>query len=240
MKKVIVLAIALVFVMAGLAFATVVGGQHDLSDSGPLTDSTNTNQICVFCHAPHNNYATVKPLWNHELSASNFNVYGGTTDPTTSATLDGAAEDFTGADALVSALCLSCHDGTVSVISILSNPVATGAPTVGTGGGTELTAGTYELADPAKIIGTGGNLYSEHPINIEAGTDADVGALVAGGAITGAVSGATYPLFAGTGALADTVQCGTCHDAHDNGGASPFLRATVADSTICLDCHTTK
>ena len=58
---------------ASLSFGqTIVGSAHDFSDgTGYLADAWNvSNEICITCHAPHNNLnAEGELLWNHTLSA---------------------------------------------------------------------------------------------------------------------------------------------------------------------------
>jgi hypothetical protein len=82
--------------------ATIVGSAHDFSG---LSD---TQQICIFCHTPHNADLTVTdaPLWNHTVTTKTYSLYN-------SATMDATPTQPSGA----SRLCLSCHDGTVAVDS---------------------------------------------------------------------------------------------------------------------------
>ncbi|MCP3909492.1 MAG: hypothetical protein GY713_00910, partial [Actinomycetia bacterium] len=115
MKKALIILIALA-VVAGVSSAGVVGSKHDLSSSGG-TAASDATRVCVFCHTPHQTTAAAGqyPLWNHTLSAAGpYGAY-------TSSTID--ADDITAIPVAVagsasnSNLCLSCHDGTVSVIS---------------------------------------------------------------------------------------------------------------------------
>jgi predicted CXXCH cytochrome family protein len=83
-----------------ISWATIVGTAHDLSGAG-----YNTDQVCVFCHTPHNAKATqLAPLWNHGSTAATFTLYS-------SASLNAVP----GQPANNSKACLSCHDGTVAV-----------------------------------------------------------------------------------------------------------------------------
>jgi len=102
MKKLASL-LVVVAVLSATAFAgTIVGSAHDFSNK----NWNNTGEICVVCHAPHNTNTSVTdaPLWNHEVTATNFTVYS-------SGTFDGTIGQPDGA----SKLCLSCHDGTVAL-----------------------------------------------------------------------------------------------------------------------------
>lgn len=86
--------------VAAASWAGISGTPHDLSGR-----NWGTNQICIFCHAPHNS-ATVQivPLWNHGTTAATFTLY-------TSSTLNAVPGQPAGA----SKACLSCHDGTVAI-----------------------------------------------------------------------------------------------------------------------------
>lgn len=99
-----ILSFLVVLAFAGTAFSqSIAGTDHDFSTNGWGTD-----QICIFCHTPHNADITVAdaPLWNHDLTTSTFQLYS---SPTLDATInqpDGASK-----------LCLSCHDGSVAIDS---------------------------------------------------------------------------------------------------------------------------
>lgn len=124
--------LATVGLLAGnMASAQIVGSAHDFSGDG-----FSGGEICVVCHAPHNNTANVTgaPLWNHDVTQAVFTVY-------TSDTLDAA--DVTQPDGQ-SKLCLSCHDGTVAIDSF-----------GGTTGSTFMTGGA--------LLDT--NLGNDHPIS---------------------------------------------------------------------------
>lgn len=118
----ILLAILLSLGFAVTSFAAIAGTAHDLSTTG------SSDQICVYCHTPHNADATVEPLWNATLSTSTFTAY-------TSSTFDGTVSG----DPVIgpSRLCMSCHDGTVAIDSAIG-----GTTFINPGGallGTDLT-----------------------------------------------------------------------------------------------------
>ena len=107
-----------------------------------------------------------------------------------------------------SKMCLSCHDGVTAIDSY---------------GG---TTGTVTLAGRPSAIGEDGDLTDDHPI------------------------GVTYPVgaegyhdptnFTGVVLVSingdDRVECTSCHDPHNN-ILGAFLRRTLDESLLCLECH---
>lgn len=79
---------------------SIVGTDHDLSAT------FGGGQVCVSCHAPHNNTTGGDLLWNHDRTTATYTVYS-------SDTLNGVV----GQPGSRSLLCLSCHDGTVAIDS---------------------------------------------------------------------------------------------------------------------------
>lgn len=141
------------FLTAGLSFAQIAGSFHDFSSQG-----WSNGQICLPCHAPHNNQPGVTPLWNHALSAATYTVYtnANSMDATTG-TPDGSSK-----------LCLSCHDGTIALDNY-GGHTSTGSPITGNANlgsnlsndhpisflyNTALATADGELFDPS-IIGSG-------------------------------------------------------------------------------------
>jgi len=91
----------------------VLGSKHDFSSTGSGTiKATSEQNVCVFCHTPHNANPSV-PLWNHRLSQGvTYPVYQ-------SSTLESVVAQPLGSDN--SKLCLSCHDGTVALGDTVNN-----------------------------------------------------------------------------------------------------------------------
>jgi len=84
-------------------YGAISGSAHDFSNTG-----WSGGEICVACHAPHNNIDVADaPLWNHEVSTATYELYS-------SPTFD--ADDLSQPGG-VTKLCLSCHDGTVAIDS---------------------------------------------------------------------------------------------------------------------------
>ncbi len=139
MKRTVVMSFCVVLA-AGVASAQIVNSAHDFSD-----ETWSNGTICLPCHTTHDGEtAFVAPLWNHEVTTANFQMY-------TSDTLNGVV-DAQPAD--VSKACLSCHDGTVALENFGGN----------TSGSTYITGGA--------LVGT--DLSNDHPISVtyNAGTGA--------------------------------------------------------------------
>jgi predicted CXXCH cytochrome family protein len=160
------------------ASAGITNTKHNLSQSsaaGTNNRITNVDEICVFCHTPHGaNTYDQAPLWNRVLDSSQarFTTYS-------SSTLDAETADI----GSISIACLSCHDGTQAIDSVINgvgsgnyNPL--GAQMGGGDGsgnylstsGTMVTSGvdTGKLATNA-ITNVGEDLSNDHPISIQYG-----------------------------------------------------------------------
>jgi predicted CXXCH cytochrome family protein len=222
MKRILITGLGLILVAGVIGAGTgVTNSVHDFSFGNTGGDVAATaateDQICKFCHAPHNNASglTNAPLWNHETTATAlFGTYDSATFNGTGDIADIGAGDNT------SWLCMSCHDGTVAVGQLQNELVA-----LEDGGAGVLLAG---VLDDTRNMGV--DMRNDHPINFDAVT-----AAAADGEITMA---ATYPLDAN-----DIMHCSTCHDPHDGPTTASngnLLRGNPTGSQICLDCHTLK
>ncbi len=230
MKRVSLVFSYALIVASVVSAQTVVGTDHDLSTTGPGA-TTNVGRVCVFCHTPHQATAAngQDPLWNHTLSAvAAYGVYA-------SDTLDATPTDVGGAvagSASVTNLCLSCHDGTVSVASLYNPPNE--APINDNQANIVLTAGGNVTA-AGLITGNpnvGTDLTNDHPVNFVydgALATAD-GELVTPTSTSWVDAANTVPLFGGT------VQCASCHDPH-NDTNEPFLVRSNSGSALCTTCH---
>lgn len=144
MKRCVVMVLLIAAPMAAAGSKqAVIGSAHDLgvTGAGPVTSAVPDS--CMFCHAPHNVYAAVTPLWDHQLSSQTYTTYVSTTYNS------GAQTPSAGS----SKLCLSCHDGTVAVGMTVSH-------------GSVATSGTMSSTD---ILGT--NLSSGHPVSMTPAND---------------------------------------------------------------------
>jgi len=163
------LAAGFVVAVAGIAVSTpaaaqITGTRHNLGSLGTgVNKFTGTAEICVFCHTPHGGDTTaVVPLWNRTLAApASYTTY----DALGTSTLQGKVAPV----GSVSIACLSCHDGTQAMNSVIN------APGSGLTGGTAWTTGSWgtsanQLA--GKLIGVanlGTDLKNDHPVGIQYG-----------------------------------------------------------------------
>ena len=209
-----------------VAQSNVADTMHNLSSTAgadQIADrSTDEDQICVFCHTPHQ-ASPAAPLWNHTQSAiASYGVY-------VSPTLDATDITDIGVGFDVSNLCMSCHDGTLGVNDL-------GNPGNATGGNPAMGSGN-ELDAAGRILGSrptnmGSSLSDDHPVNFtyDAALSGLDGGLVTPVSTAYVDAAQTVPLFDGK------VQCASCHDPHDNTN-EPFLTKTNSGSQLCSTCH---
>lgn len=227
MKRMLtMLAVALLVVVlsAGSVFATagaIKGTKHDLSSTGNQDIHSDTeDEICVFCHTPHNARVNV-PLWNRQANPQSYQMY-------TSTTLDDPGETLT--DSNISTLCLSCHDGTLALGAVQNNYGQLRDTTI------TVTSNTAGLVTDGKLSTTwttlGTNLSNDHPVGVKyltTETDLNQAADNKGPFIAN-----PKVLVYGTD---KKVECSSCHAVHGGTGANPFLRMSNAGSALCLECH---
>ena len=230
----------------------IVNTKHNLSSAGTSAIKGQEAEICVYCHTPHGGERAIAdntgPLWNRAYTPGAFTVYESyTLDTTPSAP-----------PTSVSKACLSCHDGTLGLNQLRNLP--------GPGSGTPpANAGDIRVDDAARtnnmaLIGT--DLRDDHPVSItyrdalSFGIGAAVGTnshlagfrpdnTLAGGQVVVQNGAVTLPLYGASAATAQ-VECGSCHDPHEErsktGAADPtksvyFLRIPNDDSDLCVTCH---
>lgn len=239
MKKILILAVAIVLVAASVSFAVIAGSRHDLTASAYYSGATIS--ACQFCHTPHlrtNPVVDGAPLWNRTQAlpgAGSYTLYGNGT------TLSGTTVGQPGAN---SKTCLSCHDGTIGLGTVLVGATST---IVGTeSGGTASTIVGGKLAEgvtntvTGRVPGLGTDLRQEHPVGVvynSATSGPGLNSSVAPSAPWN-IAGKKWRLYGG-GDGTGTVECGSCHDPHNTtAGQQPFLKDTL--STMCTDCHSSK
>ncbi|MDS4015270.1 MAG: cytochrome c3 family protein [Candidatus Accumulibacter sp.] len=152
------------------AVAGIANTKHNLGSTGAAGNNktSDTGEICVFCHTPHAADTTAPaPLWNKNLSsiATGFTTYS----TASSSTIDGEVL----AVGSVSIACLSCHDGSQAMDNIINAPGSGGYDT--TGGGANGRAYTWSgssvnaqgVMQSSSIAMLGKDLTNDHPIGIQ-------------------------------------------------------------------------
>ncbi len=154
LKSILIITATALLLGSNYAGAGIRGSKHDLSASGTgQTQSGATTEVCVFCHTPHgSNTGVTAPLWNKTNPTATYTRYSdlGT------ATLDGS-ETTVGS---VSLACLSCHDGTQAMDTVINAPGSGGY----NAGGASLGGGGPMTGAPIPMLGT--DLRDDHPISI--------------------------------------------------------------------------
>ena len=232
MKRKILMTMAALAVAGAATYAAaavgIKGSKHDLSFAVPIANQTD--QVCVFCHTPHNAVQPV-PLWNRNASgnaAGTFKLY------TSSQTLQGvqAAANGFSSDS-ISLFCMSCHDG-----SALGGAMI-GAEPVGVAPGELIPKYDGTPAKTDAITGNanfGTDLTKSHPVNLTYNSGTDTGLVPTNTPLR-------FPLYRANG-VDGYLECASCHAVHgkentvNTGNNYPkFLRSTMAGSALCLGCH---
>lgn len=261
--KTSILAAIMMLALAGTAFAasnpidTVVGSAHDLS-AGALADSYGKdtagnggiNQVCVFCHTPHNanGAMTGAPLWSKTIPAGPYQVYQ-----------SASIQSTVGQPGPVSLACLSCHDGTIAMATVAfgmrkdkglnadgafravlhgrADPADYGSPA-----NDELAVGaSMRTGDPNLST----DLRNDHPVGLQYVAGTGAGSRWLNDTATFANKAKLF------GPAKDQVECASCHEVHNqgtgpwdvrtDGGASEqgylFLKSSMKGSALCLTCH---
>jgi predicted CXXCH cytochrome family protein len=272
MKR-ILLAGAVVVMTASVAFAvsgmgknehTIQNSKHNIPTGNFKGAPTGYQQICIYCHTPHNPRLNV-PLWNRNAqtgNALNFTFYNSPSLSTYSKKLTNVVVN----PQTVSGMCLSCHDGKTALGNI-RNAADTGitAASVGTislnttdasivDGGTINAAGDRTNGGNSSgvrgIIGT--DLSNDHPVGInydnaynsvdvDQGTGTEQGnnivyRLVQKDTVAKTLGNFLFSSAGLTGEAATQLECASCHKVHDPFNP-PFLRVTNNMSHLCLACH---
>ena len=79
------------------------------------TARNNYGEVCVYCHTPHGANTTISaPLWNRTKPQSTYKTYNQLGTSTITQPFDQPGRN--------SLTCLSCHDGTIAIDSIINMP----------------------------------------------------------------------------------------------------------------------
>jgi hypothetical protein len=213
----VMIVVVSMLMVAQIAKAEIKNSKHDLSSNSTGGIKSQINDICVFCHTPHNsNLDSTAPLWNRSVKSTGYTQYTGTMKASPSQPKG------------VSAACLSCHDGTVA-LDTLKNTIA---PQTFSFDNAKTSATNKNLAGAVGLLGT--DLSNDHPISIAYGATGATGLRT----VTVA-TGLGIKLYGASGS--ETVECASCHDVHEPGttsaGTAPFLRTSNLGSLLCLACH---
>ncbi len=231
-------ALVLLLATASVAPAGVFpldGTKHDLSSGGTgsykaaLPATGGTTQVCVFCHTPHSAQSDA-PLWNRAMSTATYQTY--TSDVLAGMTYWAAEDPNVGVPHAKTRICLSCHDGTIALGSVVNMPASIPS-----------TYTEIQMSGNATIQQTapgfvGADLRDDHPVAIKQDRIKDP-ELVSIATLTGSVR-----LYKDNGsgvAVVDNsdgnyVECTSCHDPHDNTNGN-FLVAPNTGSALCIACH---
>ena len=217
--------------------AVIAGGPHDLSNGSAVRNANATidGQTCIFCHTPHGGSNNI-PLWNRTTpTGAAYQLYTSSTSAVTTTAAQVAAS--------VSGACLSCHDGTIAMdvlvdVNGLAGPSVTFNRQAATAKAAYAGAGGNTMSGGLPFLGS--DLRNDHPVAIvyetarAAAATEFVAQVVNGQRITvGAVD--PVPIYGSNGATA-TVECASCHNAHNNSMGN-FLRKANTGSSMCLSCH---
>lgn len=212
MKKILILTVIMLFA-AAVAFAGITGSKHDLQSAGSSTYKGTSDQICVYCHTPHQAQAIAgAPLWNKQAG------YGITGALYTSPTFENSGAG-TASSSAITPLCMSCHDGQF-------------APAEHYVGSTLVDSGLTKMTSRL-FTGITDDIVqnAQHPVDFIYADGVDTG--IYSNKI-GPDAGDTYKTLAN-----GTFTCVTCHDTHNSNGQDTMLRGTedMVGSAFCLDCH---
>jgi predicted CXXCH cytochrome family protein len=166
------LAGAVLVVLTSTAWAGIAESVHNLgtTGTGPSANGgarntfTGTAEICVFCHTPHGGDASAAvPLWNRTLNSPG--AYA-TYDDLGTSTFDAQMAPV----GSVSIGCLSCHDGSIALDSLINEP-GSGAQNPGfrAGGwsGADVVSQTDGRLAPGIVQNLGTDLTNDHPIGMQ-------------------------------------------------------------------------
>jgi len=238
MKSVVLSLVVVVFSTSVACAGSIVFSKHNLSSTSSAGGiySTETTQVCVFCHTPHNAVYN-RLLWNRSIPTTTFKMFtstnfGGVAGSNLKTILKASVLDTNS----TSYMCLSCHDRSAAQLVSDMGP--------SNGGVTAALVGNTASWPTYQITNTGGagdrSLTDDHPIGFSYGdavtavvtvTPSPLKALAAVTPVLG-----TGAFFSNSAGKTDAMECATCHMTHDNDNGY-FLRISNSGSQLCLACH---
>lgn len=210
----IVLLIGALYPVRGIDKGAVVNSRHDfrVTSSATIKASTAVNageQLCVFCHTPHNSNPGTE-LWNQNMGSAPFATY-------TSSTLQSTVGPVSTQDA--SKLCLSCHDGTIA----LGDTVQNGQIPFQQGFAYALPA-----SNPSNLAGmAGAGFTDDHPFAFSPN--------LANPEMKAPPTGDPVKLVVGK---VQCTSCHEPHDENQDQTMGMFLVKSNRASAMCITCHT--
>jgi len=189
----------------------IEGSSHDARN----WFGSNSGQVCIFCHAPHN-ANTQGPLWSHASTTATYTLYA-------SPTMNAAP----GQPGSISKLCLSCHDGTVAI-----NNYAGGRGSIRFSSGDTAYIGIDLSNDhPVGIVYNAASATNNRKLADPTTKSVTIGSTVSrSGTITAMM-------------LVDgKVECTSCHDVHNRytvqtDSGRGLVKVGMAGSSLCVQCH---
>jgi predicted CXXCH cytochrome family protein len=214
-------AIVMMALLASSAFAQslplMANKKHDLRFSSSASVKGASESLCGYCHTPHVPATGIKvPLWSRaKLTTTGYTAYS-------SSTMNSTPTALATGDENVSAMCMSCHDGTAlfSPTAYVKRPYS---GTVNTYNTTTTVGDASNLFNGTKY---GAGLSHTHPVNFTY----DAALATADGHLESTPLN-NVPLFSGK------MQCASCHDVHST-TSGKFIRNPGSDhSYLCVSCH---
>lgn len=211
--------------------SSIAGSRHDLAH---LTLSyhpwDDLNQICAYCHTPHNAQPGQASLWNRQAPTTSYVMYQ-------SPSLDHAP----GQPGRSSLACLSCHDGSMAVDAVSRRPLYGTVAQPANRHGAMTSSGTDSWVNCGVYCHGGGgghggwvdfsrtffgsDISADHPIGIPYPDSPQFAPFPPGG---------KFP--SGVRLVNGRVECVSCHDPH-NPSIQPFLVTADSGSALCYTCH---
>jgi predicted CXXCH cytochrome family protein len=203
LKHIILALLVILWLPAMVLAQSIVNTRHNLSVKGPGDlKAVSETEICLFCHTPHSSRPE-SPLWNKKDPGVIYTLYNSSTMQAMPGQPDGT-----------SILCLSCHDGTIALGSVISRS----ADRSFQAGITTMPSGRSNLTT---------SLKNDHPVSF-----LYTASLAMSDGQLKSPSNILPPVFLEKG----KVQCTSCHDPHKNIN-SDFLVASTLNSDLCNRCH---
>jgi predicted CXXCH cytochrome family protein len=198
-----------IFILVLLKMDTFGGSifdtKHNLSVTGPgPIKAVTEDEVCIFCHTPHKKGMGIPYRWNRSETTVSYIPYG-------SSTLYATVGQPTGA----SKLCLSCHDGTIALGALISEPTEI-----------QFVGGIRFMPEGPTKLGT--DLSDDHPVSFVY----DSLLAISNGELA---DPSTLPPQIKLD-KDKQLQCTACHDPHNDINGK-FLVMLNINSDLCTACH---